>query len=1027
MKIHIYLLPLWVLAWLLSAPLLSLAQTVTVEGTVQDENDEGLPGVTITVKNTTRGTTTDVDGRYRISVNSEDVLVFSSVGFDTEEVTVGTQTVINISMVPDITALDEIVVVGYGAVQKRDLTGSVSSVKLDEVKGQPINSLDQVLQGRAAGVVFNQASGKPGGLTTIRIRGSSSINASNEPLYVIDGIPIINDDDGASAGAARGSALNALANLNPNDIESIEILKDASSTAIYGARGANGVVLITTKRGKKGQATFNFDAYYGVQETIKKLDLLNAREYGYVINEARYAAGQPPLYDIDTLGEGTDWQDELFRIAPIQNYSLSTSGGGEKNTYAISASYFSQDGIIRKSDFERYSFRVNLDSDITDWLKIGNNLSASYLNSRGVLTEDNTILTGAVTAATRFNPIQGVYNSSGDYTFVDSRDGTLGNPIAEIDLSDNERSSARVLGNLFADIQLLEGLTARISLGADMFFNKEDLFVPPGLFKTRTSEGDANVGTRQGITLLNENTLTYDNSFGKHAFNALVGVTAQSFRSELLNTAVIGFSTIGLRANAIQVADETVGKATYVVEAGLVSYLARVNYKFDDRYLFTLTGRVDGSSKFGPGNRYAFFPSGAFAWRVSNEPFMQDISGINDLKLRASYGFSGNQEIPANQAVSLLSTTQVVFDDANVKTGFVPINLANRNLKWETTAQLDVGVDFTLFDRLSITADYYIKKTSDILVAVPVASTSGFTSAYDNIGDLENKGFELSITAGNQFGDFRWDPSFNISFNKSKVLDLKGNDRITNDFGNLLGMQGWQVVFEGEELGTHYGYVFDGIIQSDENLEDIPRIPSNPNIQPGDKKYKDLNNDGLITEEDKTIIGYAQPDYVFGFTNNFSYKGFDLNIFIQGSVGKDIANFNRVALTSLNGISNDLREAAANAWTPTNPSNEYPRIAQARTDLNGPGSFNSYFVEDGSYVRLKNLSLGYTFSNKLLSNIGLASLRCYVAATNLWTLTDYSGYDPELTIFANDNLSQGADYGGYPTAKMYTVGLSIGL
>lgn len=999
-------------------------QGITVSGKVIDTSGDPLPGVNVIEKGTNNGTTTDADGRYTLNVSPGAVLVATFIGYLPEEIAVDNRTLIDISMTPDIMQLNEVVVIGYGAVEKKDLTGSVGSVKKEDLAGAPINTFDQILQGRVAGVVFNQASGAPGGLTSIRIRGSNSINAGNEPLYVIDGVPIINDDEGASAGVARGSVLNALAALNPDDIESMEILKDASATAIYGARGANGVILVTTKRGKAGKNQLTLDTYYGVQEVIKKLDVLNAKEYAFLINEARYANGQAPLYpDPESLGEGTDWQDEIFRTAPVMNVNLSASGGNEKSTYAISGSYFKQEGVIIKSDFERYSMRANLDNQISDKIRLGSNLSVSHLINNGVLTEDGGLLTGVVSAALSFNPILPVKDANGNYTYADDRNTSLGNPVAEIMLSDNQRKSTRLLGNIYGEYEIIKGLTARVSLGADAFYNKENLFVPPGLFKTKASNGEASVATIHGLTWLNENTLTYKRTFDRHTFDGVIGFTSQLSQAELVRASALSFPNISLRYHALQVGEDPQTPGTYTTRAGLVSYLGRVNYNFDDRFLLTLTGRVDGSSKFGPGNKYGVFPSGAFAWRLSKESFLQNVRPVDDLKLRVSYGLTGNQEIPSNRTVALMTVTETLFDDATPRKGFAPSNLPNHNLKWETTAQLDVGIDATLFNRLNITADYYHKKTSDLLVAIPVAAISGFTSAFANIGELENKGFEFSVSANNKFGDLRWDPAFNISFNKTKVLDLKGNDRILNDFGTLIGISGWQIVLEGEELGAFYGYVFDGIVQEGENLDNVPKIPSNPNMAPGDRKYKDLNNDGFITEADKTIIGYAQPDFVFGFNNNFSYKGFDLNIFIQGSVGNDIANFNRAYLNSLNGNSNNLREVAANRWTPQNPSNEYPRAAMVRTDVSG---FTSTYVEDGTYVRLKNVSLGYRFSKPFISKAGLNSLRLYVSAKNLLTLTNYTGYDPELNRFANDNLSQGADYGGYPTAKLYTVGLNIG-
>ncbi len=995
-----------------------------VTGRVVDEQKQPLPGVNVLEKGTTNGTITDKDGNYTILVPENATLVFSFIGYLPEEATVAGKSEINMSLIPSIEELEQVVVIGYGTVEKRDLTGSVASVSSEDMENSSLNSVDQVLQGRVAGVVFNQSSGQPGGESTIRIRGNSSINASNDPLYVIDGIPIVND--AGSAGVVRGAGINPLSTINPDDIESVSVMKDASAAAIYGARGANGVIIITTKKGKKGPMQLTFNSSYGIQEPIKLLDVMNAKEYATIINESQYMANKPPLYtNLDSIGEGTNWQKEILRAAPTMNYNLSANGGNETTNYSISASYLDQDGIIIQTNFKRYAVRLNLESQVSKRFRIGTSTNFTRVESNGAITDDGFLQNGAITTALRFNPMLPVRDSAGNYTYKDDRMENVGNPVAWLEQSTNQRINNRAMSNIWGEYEIIDGLKFKTRFSADAYFNKENLFVPPGLVETQASNGDAAMSTVQALTWVTENMLHYNKNFNdNNRFEALLVQSAQGYRQEGLMATVIDFPNPSLGINSIG-AGLTHNAGSWTSKSGLSSFAGRVNYILKNRYIFTFNGRYDGSSKFGPGNKYGFFPSGAFAWNVSDEPFMAGMNFFNDLKFRSSYGLTGNEGIPTDRTRFTLTQTEVLFDDKTIQKGYAPdfYKLANPNLKWESTAQLDLGIDATFLNNIfNLTADFYQKKTTGLLLNVPVNETSGFGDSFQNIGDLQNTGFEFALNADVNAGVFTWKPGFNFSLNRNKVLDLKGNDEIKNEFGSVASIAGdWQVVFEGKSLGTFYGYVSDGIVQESDNLATLPKIAGNtPAV--GDRKYKDFDGDGNITDADKRIIGNANPDFTFGFTNNFNYRGFDLSVFIQGSVGNKVANFNRLYLESLDGNSNDLREVAANRWTQSNPSNEYPRVGYINDNVSG---FSDVYVEDGSYIRLKNVSLGYTFDQKMLSIKGIKSIRLYATFVNLLTLTKYSGYDPELNHFPYDNLSQGADYGGYPSAKAYNFGIKL--
>ena len=1009
-------------------------QSKIITGKITSSLGDPIAGASVQVKGSSVGTSANDKGEFSITVPvARPTLVISNVGYKAKEVSVKNQSNINIVLEEDKNELSQVVIIGYGSVKKSDLTGSVSSIKANELKAVPVTSFDQAMQGRAAGVQVTQTSGKPGSEASIRIRGTSSINAGNEPLYVIDGLLVSSDGGDMTTGVTLGPRIGALSAINPSDIESIEILKDASATAIYGSRGANGVVLITTKRGKAGKGTVSFDMYYGQQEVAHKLDVLNAAQFANFVNDAKLNAGVTPIYvNPKNLGEGTDWQAQLFRRAPMASYQLSFSGGDEKTKYSISGGYFDQDGIIINSNFKRYTFRANLDRELSGKLTVGTSISYANINSTGVLTNNGTIVPGVVSAALLFNPVLPVYDSTvnGGYTFENDRGKTLGNPIADAKEYNSYTTSSRILGNFYAKYKVTNDLEFKSSFGIDGFTQKESSFGPNFLKRTQASMGEAALGTVQGLTWLNENTLTLNKDWGgKQAVNALLGFTTQQFKNESLFAYAFDFPDSRTGYHNIAAGLKPQKSSNGESQWSLISYLGRINYSLFDKYLFTATGRIDGSSKFADGKKYGFFPSGAFAWKAIKEDFMQDVKFISDLKFRASYGVIGNQAIPPYQSLALIGPYgEGVFNSPNgaeVYTGLEPLSYVNTNLKWESTKQLDLGVDVSFFqNRLAVTADYYQKKTFDLLLSTPIPTTSGFSSTVLNVGNIVNKGFDFDIRSINTQGHFKWNTSLNLSVNRNTITNLNTETDILLMGGSLLR--------KGQPVGTFYGYIFDGIFQTDQEAASSPVLvgqePGSANpasiAKAGDRKYRDINNDGKIDANDRTLLGSAQPDFTFGFNNSFSYKNIELTVFFQGSEGNKMANFNNLDLLNFTGQNNVLAEAGLNRWTPDNHSNKYPRaLSTGSLDV---GVFSSAIVEDASYLRLKNITLAYRVPEYIINKVKIKSLRVFAGATNLWTLTNYSGYDPEANTYGQSTTLIGIDAGGYPQARTYTLGVNVG-
>ncbi|WP_335967235.1 TonB-dependent receptor [Galbibacter sp. PAP.153] len=985
-----------------------------LKGKITTQQGVPVPGANILIKGNGQGTVTDFDGNYTILVIGDEVLSITSIGLQSVEKKVAGKKIINI-ILPEVTEeLNEVVVVGYATQKKEDLTGAVSSVADDLLKDRPLSSVDQLLQGGVAGVQVTQTSGQPGGGISVRIRGGGSIQGGNEPLYVIDGFPVYNND--ISLGVVSGNPANPLSSLNPSDIASIDILKDASATAIYGSRGANGVVIITTKQGKEGKPKISYETSYGIQELRKKIGVMNASEFAALRNEAlldRNPGGGPYQYlgpeEIAGLGAGTDWQDAAFHAAPILMHQLDISGAGERTKYLISGNYFDQEGIIKNTGFDRISTRINLDTKINDDFHIGLHLTGSKTNNR-------LAPGGLVSALLTMPPTATIYDQNGDFTLRNPFENVITNPIASLELQTNKSKNFRVLGTVYGEYTLWDRLKLKVSLGTDINNLKEESYLPTSLYEGSLVGGEAHIASLETNSWLNENTLTYNHRFGKHSLEGLLGFTQQEYTSAGFSAGSQNFVTDALTFNNLGSGSVALLPGSNTYSWNLLSYLGRINYNYDQRYFITTSFRADGSSKFGKNNKWGYFPSIALAWRISNERFFEPLSRtINNLKLRLSYGMTGNQEIGVYQSLSTLSAVRVLLGSDFV-TGFTPDRIANSDLGWETTKQADIGFDLGLLkNRISLTLDAYYKKTEDLLLNVEIPWTSGYGSSLQNYGAVENKGLEVALNTINFQGDFNWSSGFNISFNRNKVLTIGDGDTDYILGGNF---NGDFIIKEGEPLGSFYGAVSNGILQPGQEAA-LGALTGRSNPKPGDRIYKDIDGDGTFsTAADREIIGNAQPDYIFGFTNTWSYNNIDLNILLQGSVGNEIINGNRQTLELLTGQQNASSEAV-NRWAQDNTGSNIPRASADPSNI-----FLDRFVEDGSYLRVKSIVLGYTVPGTVTSKFFVNNLRFYVTAQNLLTWTKYTGFDPEVTS-AGNTITKGYDAGIYPVSRSISAGLKV--
>lgn len=970
-----------------------------VQGRVLDSSSgEALPGVNILIEGTASGTTTDIDGNFSLTVSDlQRNLIVSYIGYITQNIPIAGRDEILIRLDPAVTSLDDIVVIGYGEQRRGDLTGSVSTVQAEHIQNTSSIRADDAILGRVAGVAVTQNSGQPGGDISIRIRGTNSITASSDPLFVIDGVVGAGD----------------LNTISPDDIETITVLKDASATAIYGARGAGGVVLITTKRGAvDSQPVVSFRSSVGFQQVARKLDLLNASEYAELANDTRAEQGLPPLYDNPSaFGVGTNWQDEIFRTALQQNYNLSVSGGSSNTRYMISGNYLDQDGILIASYFNRGGLRFNLDTDISQRLKIGT--SASVTRSIGNPVGGSTIKNALLQP-----PVNAVYNENGTYNQFVVPNVASDNPVAEAREIQRKIQTSRVFGNVYANYAIFDQLEYRVNFGGTLRSRDEKVYYPSFLHTAQSVEGRGTVSSSSLEEWTLEHLLTYRTDIDVHNIIAMVGYTLQERRVETMSAGATNFTSDRLGYNNLQGGASRLTTSTGVDSWGLESYLFRGNYIYDQRYMLTATARIDGSSKFGIGNRYAFFPSAAFAWVVSNEDFFR-LSLINDLKIKTSYGLTGNEGIGSYVSRARMYNQNTVIGSAS-HIGVAVQNVANPDLRWESTAQLDIGLEVTLLNnRLSLAADWYNKVTDDLLLNVEIPSQTGFKSALQNIGSVQNRGFELSLNSRNIVQtDFVWNTDFNITFNSNKILDLGGEEEIilnetVSHYSNM--NDGTVRLVKGEPLGSIFGYVFDGLHQTQSEVD----ASHMAGVRIGDERFKDINDDGAFTTADKTLIGNGQPKFFGGFGNTLFFKSFELNAFLIYAYGFDILNSTAGAHSTGWAVANEMG-FLRDRWTPENRDTDVPRA-----HFGGHVSrVSDKFIEDGSYIRLQNLNLAYNLPVGVTRGWATKA-QVYLNGANLFTLTKYSGYDPMINYHSGSNVAFAIDYNPFPNARVYTFGINI--
>jgi TonB-linked SusC/RagA family outer membrane protein len=1034
---------------MLLAVLPAMAQSITVQGVVVDQSDEPIIGASVAIKGKPgSGAITDVDGKFSITVpNLKSILVFSYVGMVSKEIQV-TSKPMAIVLVEDTNVLDELVVVGYGQMKKSDMTGAVVSVNQDAIKKSVPTSIDQVLQGRAAGVQIQSNSGTPGASTSIRIRGINSLNATNQPIFVIDGVVIDSSTDDENS--------NPLSGINPSDIVSMDVLKDASATAIYGSRASNGVIMITTKKGQKGDATVTYDGYVGWQEMPKKYDMLNLSEYAAHHEVRAQVTSQVDPSDAfvraDLLGEGTDWQDELFRKALMTSHNISISGGSEKSIYSFGAGYLNQDGIALGSSFKRLSLRGSLESQIKSWLRGG--ITFSFAESKqSVGTDNNTIMsalkqqpTVAVTSA------DGTYDGPDDVWMPD-------NPVGLASLRTNNNRKINTRFNTFLEATLYKGLTLRTELSGDYNLNKYYYYQPDYQFGIKTSDTRTSKWTKTDTKYWSwRNILTYVNTFNEvHNVNVMLGQEMSHSNWENQVGTTSGFltnTTPDLSAGDIT-ASTTTGSR---IENSIASFFGRAFYSFKDKYLLTATLRRDGSSKFADGHKWGWFPAVALAWRASEEAFLKNVDPINSLKLRAGWGKTGNQNVSDYAYMALLSYKTTPWG-----TGVLTGNTANPDLTWETTSSYNVGLDLGLFNsRIELVADLYYKKTDNLLLQLPLpaylgsAGQGAASNPWGNVGSIENKGVELSLNTTNIVTkDFSWTSNIVFSLNRNKVVSL---DTESSSIEKTYQPSSTNYIVTktvvGEPIGQFWGYK---VIGRFDNATDFYKhdangnvvqvaIPEGNTISPestwlGDYIYEDVNGDGVINSEDCTFIGNPEPKFTWGFGNTFSYKGFDLNLFFSGAYGNKALNLTRMYIEdprlNSNILKSSLNYAVVSVIDPSLPSDDYRNCyvsnassttmpALQRSDKNNNYTrISDLLVEDASYIRLQNLSFGYTLPKKIVRKAYLENVRVYFNCQNVFTITKYKGLDPEVGAMYGDALMTGVDYGRYPSPRIYTFGLNV--
>lgn len=1026
------------------------AQQRKITGKVTDEDGGPLSGVSVLIKGLKTGDVTNDEGIFNLNADAAGTLVFSSMGYLSKEVTLGKSTVYNVTMVVDPKALTPVVVIGYGSVNRKDVTGSVGSVNVSDLQKAPVKSFDEALAGRVAGVQVVSSEGKPGSPINIVIRGGNSVTQSNSPLFVIDGFPM--EDPG-------GDEANPINALDPADIETIDVLKDASATAIYGARGANGVVVITTKRGKAGKTQVTYNTYYGIQESNKRLAVLDPYQFVklqydidpvmttnlYLTRTIEGVKDTLPFEYYKNI-KGINWEDQVMRTAPIRSHHLSLSGGNNKTKIGASFSYFNQDGIIINSGFRRAQGRLTLDHEINPRFKVGMNVAYSNVKTHGTPTSTTGFSNelNLLFSVWAYRPVSFLGSHTNLLEVPNDPEIEPGsefryNPIITTQNELRENFHENLVTNAFAEYAISKSLKLRVSGGYTRGLSRIDVF-NNSLSRTGNPSSNLMVNGSQSFggsnTWLNENTLTYNKKFNaNHVLNVVGGVTVQESNRNYFGAMAKLIPNESLGLSGI---DEGFPLSVTSTSSGwsMASALGRVNYNIKSKYLFTASLRSDGSSRFATENKWSAFPSAAFAWRMGSENFMKNISFISDAKFRASWGLTGNNNV-GDFAYFQLYSAQLSsgYSFGNkLNFGSIPSNLGNQNLRWETTEQIDLGMDLELFkQRIKLTADVYRKNTTDLLLNATLPGSTGYANQTKNIGNIRNEGVELGLNAiVAEARDFKWTSSFNIAFNRNKVLKLGENElsMLTGQYWD----DGWRsipgyIAKLNGPVAAFYGQVWDGVYTYD----DFDKVGSTyilkanitangearSAIKPGDVKYRDLNGDRVVDTYDRTVIGNPLPKHAGGFTNNFAYKGVDLSVFFQWSYGNDIYNANRLMLETGYKYNTNQYASYANHWTPENPDSKTPAVKGATTRY-----YSTWMVEDGSYLRLKTISLGYNLPKHMLDKVKVAAARLYFSAQNLYTWTNYSGYDPEVSV-RNSALTPGFDYSAYPRAKTATVGLNI--
>ena len=1016
-----------------------------ISGTVLNAEGQPVIGATVVIKDTTKGTSTGLDGGFSLEAAPSDVLVVSYIGYDTQEIEVGSRTSLEIRLAENTTELDDVVVIGYGAVRKRDVSTAISSIKAEDIANQPISDFRQSMAGKMPGVQVMQTGGDPEGNVMVRVRGISSATAGNDPLYIVDGVPME----------------NGLSNLNTNDIESMEVLKDASSAAIYGSRGSNGVILITTKKGRSETIQVSYDGYYGVEQVSKKVDLMNAYQYAQVSKEAHDAAyfdkypggtavnGERPEsymnYPVELVpylnGEpgltDTDWQDAIFRTASTTSHNIAISGKGKNINYFISGNYYYKEGTIINSDFEKYSFRLNLDGKYKNF-KYGVNFSPSYSKSNKVNASGSYGSGGIVQSALTSCPIWPVYNEDGTFNFqgngywrigTDYQHNEVLNPVALATLQSEVIDRMSMTGRAFLGYDILPGLTFQTSVGGSFYGAIDNKYRSSGLpllgkayYDARSNpEGYASSGFY--FNWLVENQLTFDRTFGDHSLNVILVQSAQKETYKTLNVTATDYPNDH---------NQTIGGGTVsdgdskTEQWSLASYLARVQYSYKGKYMLSAAIRADGSSRFGKNNRWGYFPSASAAWRISGEPFFQNagaLSWVSDLKLRASYGQTGNFQIGNYRHLATMSTDDYILGtgSGSLVSGYKPSDVENPDLTWEKTSMFNVGADLSVLGGyLNLTAEYYYANTTDMLLEVPIPHLTGYSTTLMNIGKVNNRGWELSASSQHSFANgISYSLNANWATNTNEVKALGANDTPIIKSGSV--DHAYYITKVGEPIGSYYLLVQDGIFRNEEDLKAYPHVSS---AQPGDFRFVDVDGDGEIDlEKDRTIVGNYMPDFTYGFGGSFGYKGLDFQVAFQGVHGNEILNLNRRYLDNMEGNTNGTT-AAFHRWKSPADIGDGNTNRANRKQTGNNSRTSTWHIEDGSYLRLQNIALGYTLPAKWTKKFYVEKLRVYVSAQNLVTWTDYSGYNPEVSG-STSALTPGEDYGTYPLAKTYMVGLNV--